>query len=849
VPGGYGFEVERGGVVFDISGVYTFIARDRVTEIGQDPGTGRLILTLGCECHARAEAFGSDWIVIDIVDGAPEAGTPFEEPLGDAAGAPREARSPRPRPAAPGGDAPPLALGNSASGSPASGTPVSDTAAELPLPAPLPRENPIFPAETRTAGSWRSAPRDPEGGGARPGGAEEPGGISPAPGATAGPDASAFEVAPFAATIPPWAALETALGGSSPGQGGPLAGVLETQTRPHDLAAQEELLLLELARAAAQGLVEANLPDLEAAEASAEPRPAEEESAEPPPPAPEDHVRLEAETSIDRDAGAPRGAGTVTSEGGACLPDVYFEIDAWGGEGDPARLLAEARQNLVGEFDRPDPVRVAALAKLYLHLGFGAEAKAVIHSFGLEAPETALLEALASVLDGEAEGLPGPLAGQEGCAGAVALWAVLAQGGAARLPHRTIDTRALLAAFSTLPIHLRRHLGPPLAESFLEAGDQVTAIAIRNAVARAPGGHGAAFELFEARLGLAEGDPEAPSELEALVPDDDALAPAAYADFLSAELAAGRVPADAAVTASALAFEIAGTDEGAELADLALRSALAAGDFAQAVREIERHAEAGGAGTDSLWRAFAEALAAGAQDEVFLREAYAHRAALAPAVAGSPAAPVFAKRLSGLGFPEEALRYLPSSEAGTESRLARAEALVASGSPAAAFGTLAGISGAEAERLRAEALMALGDARGASERFSQAGEPEKSDRAAWIAGAWDLLADSENEALRAFAESRRSGGGASGAAPEDAGDSVVASTADTSAPDSGNPARGEPGSADGAEAQAEAAGAIPPDAAIAPEAQVGRADRARAALAASESARARLDAVLSGARE
>ncbi len=802
VEGGYALEVARPELGFDLSQVYRLISRARIAALRQEPGQPRLTLELACDCHATAMDFNQSWIVVDVLDGPAPAGSRFEAALApphDDAPPTQTATAAEPAP-----EPPPLAA--------ASTMPRLLSGVGSPGPGVFIPARPAAAADVAGA-SAVSAGKEPAPA-AAPEAAADTGGDTAAPAESPG---FASRVHPWQRRLHPlaqgpWAAERTAAA--------PLAepAVPASDPAAERITAQEAVLLEELARAAAQGLLEADLPALDRLRRSQSERSAAatEDTAPlpaPEPPAPEAHVRLEAETSIDRDSGAAPSRRSVTDDGLACLPDASVDLAAWGDPRDPAEGITARRKDLVGEFDRPDPEAVLALARYYLYLGFGAEAKATLAAFESQRPEAELVSLIAEILDGGGAGLPGLLSGQASCAGPVALWSVLAEGG----PHPGLWTnpRAILAAFSALPLHLRRHLGPGLATRFLDQGDRETAIRLRNAVTRAPGEHGDALVLLDARLALAEGDPGAPAALEALVTADDGIAAEAYRTYLETELDAGRVPPKGAETAAAIAFEIADTETGADLALLALRGLLAAGDFEAARTAILRLEHDGAPAGPELWADFAAGLAAGAQDGEFLRQAFATRDRLAGAGLPVGVSAALARRLTGLGFPEEALRYLPAAGQDEAAIIARAEALIGSGAPAEAFGALVPLDGPEAERLRARALLALGDPRGAAQRFAAAADPDAAERAAWIAGAWDLLAASDDPALRRLAEARHA--------------EAVTRSAGPPAPEPGGPGAAAAEAATGDDAQA-----VPP----------GRVAAARAALASAAAARETVDSVL-----
>lgn len=77
---GYGLRLEGEPIGFDLSGVFDFIPRSRIAELNQQEG--KIDIDLACNCHARVFEHRPDILVIDIVNGAPEAEGPYEARLG-----------------------------------------------------------------------------------------------------------------------------------------------------------------------------------------------------------------------------------------------------------------------------------------------------------------------------------------------------------------------------------------------------------------------------------------------------------------------------------------------------------------------------------------------------------------------------------------------------------------------------------------------------------------------------------------------------------------------------------------------------------------------------------------------
>mgnify|MGYP000471437160 CR=1 FL=1 len=504
------------------------------------------------------------------------------------------------------------------------------------------------------------------------------------------------------------------------------------------------LLLRHFARAAAQGLIGADLAAL------TDPRQADAtRSAPPPPPAaippelppdPLRNLRIDAETAMDRAWRQSLRPG-LRPDGGACIGDEAFALADWADDRPAGVQFADARRGLVGEFDMPDPEAVLRLARLYLHFGFGAEARSLLEALARERAEAPLLSDLARLID-EALPLPGSqVTGMEGCDGAVALWAVLAA--ESPRPDPATDRAAVTRAFSALPSHLRHHLGPTLVQRFLSVGDADTAWQLRNAIGRAAGETSAALDLVDADLAMARGAPEEASEtLAPLASGNAPSAGEALAGLVEARLAAG-LPLDAALseTLAARAHEYRGTALGARLARLEALELAMSGSFdaAFSVRDrLRRHDPDGPLA--ALEEELTALLVANADEETFLAriftEGYWRDGALRPALRQS-----LATRLLAAGFAAEALAALPEADRRSDAdRLLLARAALALGDAQRALRGIAGMEGEEAARLRGTALAALGDQAAAAAAFGSAGQTAEAAHAAWLAGDWETAA-------------------------------------------------------------------------------------------------------------
>lgn len=532
------------------------------------------------------------------------------------------------------------------------------------------------------------------------------------------------------------------------------------------VAQAEAELMMQLGRAAAQGLVEIDVtPSSKPASSRGGGRTAAsagEPEAEPGAglagPAdltgqqnPAGHLAIHAETSMDRALADEVELFGVTSNGEECLPDSVVDLASWGDARTFSEQLSDAQAGLLGEFDQPDPVAVERLVKLYLYHGFGAEARATAAAFGLPAARSDLLMTLAQILDDGHARAPGALAGMADCDGSVALWATLAE---ARVPPgATVDHGAVLRAFSGLPLHLRRTLGPGLVDRFVEAGAPDTARAVRDAILRAPGDHGPGLQMIDARLDLAQGDgAAAEAELAAVVEGDGPMGPEALILLIENHLRDGRpVPAALTESAGALAFEHRDAELGAALSRAHLLGLASVGQFAEASAELVRAGSRWSAEERrAVGRELLESLAAWPDDAEFLARFLADRDLFDRADPPVDLRLSVARRLLENGFAAEARQALGSGgRSVAEGRMIAAGAALQEGDAGTALALLSGMVGAEPARLQAEAHRLAGDHAAAAEAYRRAGLPEFEAAEHWRAGNWDAVRSSGTGPQRA----------------------------------------------------------------------------------------------------
>ncbi len=499
-----------------------------------------------------------------------------------------------------------------------------------------------------------------------------------------------------------------------------------------DVPALRDSLLRGLGAGAAQGVVTLELPG------SAEPGPSAAPGAAP-------QVRIGQDLGIVVLPGGKEGArGSLAADGSACIDNARLDIAAWGSDEAPVTALARMREGLVGEFDDPDPQALDRAVRYLLNLGFGAEARQLLNAFDTSVPDRDVLSALALIVDGAGDP-QAVFAPMSGCATAAALWAALAADDLSALPGR-LDTGAVLRAFAALPPHLRRTLGPGLADRFISAGDAETARAVTDAVLRAGDAPDAAARLAEAKVGLALGDTAAAaSGLEAVASENTVVTPDALIALVAVRAREGGAMTPGQIGAlTALVQEYRGTPLAADLQRALAVAHATAGDFDAAFRT----AGASAPDVPELWQLLADH----GTDAAVLTQAVLPPGMDPPDV-GAEVRRTLARRLAGLGLPDPSLRWLPAEGAGAaDERLAAAAAQKSRHDGLSVLASLNALPGEDAARLRAEAHLMLGQPDQAALQYAAIGDTEGAKLAARRAGDW---ADVAAEGATAWADAAR----------------------------------------------------------------------------------------------
>ena len=502
----------------------------------------------------------------------------------------------------------------------------------------------------------------------------------------------------------------------------------------------QAILLEQLSRAASQGLVEVetDLPrparpgqgtETSQAETPERPETAERDAPEEP---------LRARTSVEAHLRLVDAADAVTSAGETCPPEDRFALGDWQSDLPPAAQIGQARQALIGEFDRPDPEKVRALARLYISLSMGAEAIAVLHAFD-EADQ--MLVAIAEALDEKQGNASGLLARYAGCPTAAALWAVLTAPDPLAL--HDVDGKAILRAFAEYPDGVRRTIAPRLLSFFIASRDEHSARILRNAIERGVVENAGVVALADAQIALDARLPGDTEAVDALALSNDPLAPRATLAAIAARLSDRQpVPEGLAAHAEALAFTVGEDALASELAASAALAWASASVFERGWDVLDRSFET--MPPDLRARTltqYAQLLSDRADEAQFLRFVFSRPDWAADGAMGEQVSSVVARRVSDLGFHERATEFIGVADVMTDSaRLVLARGDLAAGRLDAGLARLAGLS-AEGGALRARIHLAAGDADTAVEEYLAVNDRDAAAAAAWSSGLWARAKD------------------------------------------------------------------------------------------------------------
>lgn len=441
-------------------------------------------------------------------------------------------------------------------------------------------------------------------------------------------------------------------------------------------------------------------------------------------------------TVFDRDTSELGAISETTAGGVRCFSGSEVQLSKWG-DSNSAIELGEIRKASIAENGEVTQDGRLRLARYYLALGFGSEARQL--ALGMpDGDARDIVDAIGEILDHGRSGSQ-IFEGQLACPGEVALWALLAVPVTqAELPQ---STDVILASFSALPRHLRSHLGPVLSERLRQAGEPENARTALNAVTRAGGGS-RRQDLTAARLALIGTNPEfARKELMRLTRGTDFAAAEALLELLlDAQRRAEAPDQDWVDDAPSLIRATQGTEVAKALSVAALRGLIPLGRFDELRRSL--NTDLPGLSVDvrqSIAKAALKSISSTSDDGEFIRSEIGFSNLLAAGELAALGDTALVERLYSLGLYERALAYLPFPPETTGAAALSAKVLVANGSIEQASILIETSGHSDTDAIRALIFDLQGDFTEAAKAYLEIDDLAQATRHALRAGNWDWL--------------------------------------------------------------------------------------------------------------
>jgi hypothetical protein len=513
-----------------------------------------------------------------------------------------------------------------------------------------------------------------------------------------------------------------------------------------DLSAAEEALAIGIARAASQGFlvpstVETGQTEVEGDKVRLVPEQLDEH--EPDVSIAPIRPGVGISTAMDRDL-AQLGVELGRSLEQQCLSAELFQISTWGDDRAFHEQASALAETLAGEFGEEPREAQENLARLYIHFGFGAEARLVLAANPSSSQSRIILTELAGIVDDYDGEYPAILA-QESCNTPGALWAFMLR----PTVQEESDRNQLIQHFYALPQPLRNQISPRLARGFLDIGDPAAASHLLHTANNQDAG--STHEAQTTRALIAEGFDDAEEALAVLSNEaDDSVrtTPQSLIRLIELQLEQGTTPSEAnLLLVGALRQEHRDTPVAQDLANIEAVGRMAAAQYQVALDLMQNREDIQALEIiDKIY----EKIATHADSGTFLEFVFDE----IPEGLTSATENAIAKRLIDLGFYERARSFLTGDAeraAAAERRYLRAESALGADDFALAMDALLGMTDERARALRARAYEGMGQHRAALSALN-INQSASSPTLQFRAGAWERLTVEDDEVLSAFAQ-------------------------------------------------------------------------------------------------
>lgn len=446
------------------------------------------------------------------------------------------------------------------------------------------------------------------------------------------------------------------------------------------------------------------------------------------------------------DAPDSKTSAHVTSS--KCQNDFDLNVSSWVKMDGPFAEIGMLRASLFDAVDEIDKETALDLARMYLHHGFGPEAKQVLELSVDLASEHPELYDIADILELGYARNPRALHTSLDCETSAALWSVLS---AQTLPKREkVAVDAVLRALNGLPNQLRQFLAPTVSSRLLDYGEANAAEQALRTVQRTPGPNSDPAKLANADLLISLGETSSGTEqLVRLVEEGSPTSPSALVALMEAKLENDElVSPEIALTIEAYAFELSGSEMEKPLLRAHIIAAAKSGQFSKAFFELNENwpQVAERSENSELQSIVVDELTKRSDEMTFVSTVFSDAALWSPNMDRETWISVV-KRLAKIGFPEKALEVVVSkfgSSLDSELQVLLAETNLEMGNYDIALQQVFSRTDPRADSIRARAQEGLGRNEVAHMIFSASGEDQAALRNARLSQNWnEIIADDD----------------------------------------------------------------------------------------------------------
>ena len=176
---------------------------------------------------------------------------------------------------------------------------------------------------------------------------------------------------------------------------------------------------------------------------------------------------------IVMDTGPERGGGRYVPAG--CADEAALDLKRLTGSDDFRAALPRLRADVYDDMKQLNPAAVRTLARHFIAFGLGAEARNVIAAFETSGPPERMILDMASILEGETDGLGDSLLLKPDCGPRAAVWRGMVAAEAGDGTVAAIYDTAREAIYD-VPGPLRKILGARIAVGLIDEGQRETAM-------------------------------------------------------------------------------------------------------------------------------------------------------------------------------------------------------------------------------------------------------------------------------------------------------------------------------------------------------------------------------------